>query len=390
MSNRGTSADTGSAISSPELRAGRSPSGSPAFQTTFQFGQEVAPVNRFRTPAAAEVRRTNGTSGRNSTASSASASLQSSLASRLAVLTDLNGSMEYRLTWKRSVTPSGRVICRLRASARPTSDSDSSGGLFGWPTPANQSADGGVNPEGNTGERFTLQTAAQLAGWPTPIAAGFEVVDTERMEARRAECKERTGNGNGFGLTLGQAILLWVGAKSGPAPVPTAGPSPESGTNPTAPAPNLSGWGTPSARDHKDAGPAFESDPSIVPVESRLPRQAALAGWATPNVPNGGQRFTEGSMSPTGRTPDGAKRSVHLQEQVVMLCPPGPPTASSLAPTAVSGGSVLNPAMSRWLMGYPQGRTTPGWDTCSPGWKEWATVQRVLGEWSGPPRQTES
>ena len=69
----------------------------------------------------------------------------------------------------------------------------------------------------------------------------------------------------------------------------------------------LSGWGTPSTRDHKDSGPAFEADPSIVEEGSRLPRQAALAS--------------------------------------------GPDTTSFPSPTGKRG--ALNPALSRWLQGFP-------------------------------------
>lgn len=74
---------------------------------------------------------------------------------------------------------------------------------------------------------------AALAEWATPSAAGFEAVDLERMLERRAECKERTGNGNGFGLTLGQQAMLVTG-------------------------PGLAGWATPSARDWK-SGDASET-----------------------------------------------------------------------------------------------------------------------------------
>lgn len=49
----------------------------------------------------------------------------------------------------------------------------------------------------------------RVAGlWPTPNASGFEAKDPERLQQRRKECKDRTGNGNGFGLTLGQLICL--------------------------------------------------------------------------------------------------------------------------------------------------------------------------------------
>lgn len=45
---------------------------------------------------------------------------------------------------------------------------------------------------------------APLASWATPSASGFECRDVDRMMQRREECRQRTGNGNGFGMTLGQ------------------------------------------------------------------------------------------------------------------------------------------------------------------------------------------
>lgn len=49
---------------------------------------------------------------------------------------------------------------------------------------------------------------------PTPTASMFGCKDVGRMLQRRQECKERTGNGNGFGLTLGQ----WLAVKMLPTP----------------------------------------------------------------------------------------------------------------------------------------------------------------------------
>lgn len=40
--------------------------------------------------------------------------------------------------------------------------------------------------------------------FPTPTASLFGCRDTEKLLARRGRCKARHGNGNGFGLTLGQ------------------------------------------------------------------------------------------------------------------------------------------------------------------------------------------
>lgn len=51
------------------------------------------------------------------------------------------------------------------------------------------------------------------SSWPTPIptpsASGFECRDVGRMLERREECKKKHGNGNGFGLTLGQFVAVY-------------------------------------------------------------------------------------------------------------------------------------------------------------------------------------
>jgi hypothetical protein len=82
------------------------------------------------------------------------------------------GSPEYLLTWSRLVTPAGRVLYRLRASAPRTSGSASSG----WPTPlvndtgGSTHCYGGWNPDGSRVIHLKLPGAAKLAmsGWPTP------------------------------------------------------------------------------------------------------------------------------------------------------------------------------------------------------------------------------
>jgi hypothetical protein len=44
--------------------------------------------------------------------------------------------------------------------------------------------------------------------FPTPTASAFGCKDVAKMLARRERCRRRTGNGNGFGLTLGQFCAL--------------------------------------------------------------------------------------------------------------------------------------------------------------------------------------
>jgi DNA (cytosine-5)-methyltransferase 1 len=44
--------------------------------------------------------------------------------------------------------------------------------------------------------------------WPTPSASGFECADVPALLARRERCKEKNKNGNGFALTLNQAVKV--------------------------------------------------------------------------------------------------------------------------------------------------------------------------------------
>lgn len=176
--------DTGSVIGSAELEDGQKPCDLQDCKTSRESGHKAFPVNRFRLPVNAEVRKTNGTSGLNSIPSSASVALQSCLANNLAAKTDVNGSMEYRLTLKSWDTSSGRQICALRALGGRTSDSESIGVHSGWPTP--RTVTGGAESSerkqqlGRTESGGSdLQAVALLAGWGTPSARDWK--DTPGM-----------------------------------------------------------------------------------------------------------------------------------------------------------------------------------------------------------------
>ena len=98
--------------------------------------------------------------------SSASASLQSCLASRLRALLPLPGLTLYRLIWREKVTPSGRRICALRGSGLRTSGN----AYTGWPTPDCQNGRDvnvqRVEAKGN--HAMSLHHMAARAGWPPP------------------------------------------------------------------------------------------------------------------------------------------------------------------------------------------------------------------------------
>lgn len=124
---------------------------------------------------------------------SKSANLQSLLESKLRARSI--GSILYRLTWKERVTPSGRAICALRASAARISASDYI--LSGWPTA--RATDGTKGSRTTAGCEAEIarkgrlddlpSTATFLAGWTTASARDHK--DTPGMVAQRADGKNR-------------------------------------------------------------------------------------------------------------------------------------------------------------------------------------------------------
>ena len=133
------------------------------------------------------------------------------------------GATIYSYVLKQQVTPHGRSIFRLRASAHRTSGSGASSPpsicdlpQAGWNTArATDGSNGGPNQSGGA-----LPADAALSGWPTPSSQEFGHADRAALEARREACKARTGNGNGFGLTLSQSMTIW---EPGPARLTASG-----------------------------------------------------------------------------------------------------------------------------------------------------------------------
>jgi hypothetical protein len=288
-----TCGDTHNVISSPVSVGGHTLFDSLDGQTIGRSGPARVHASHSATQENNEPTPTSGTSGRKCSGSSESRSLTLSLVNKLKARFVTVGSTEYVQTWKAKHTPLGRLYSAHTASARRTSDN----GCGGWPSPAVQNCDGGPNPEGNTGERFTLQTAANLTGWPTPNL-------NERGPEHR-ESKDKRGSG-GIDLQSTAQLAGW------PTPQVCEGPNMstmrENGrraariTPQTVAALIPNGWATPTSRDHKDTG-CLDN----VPVNALLGRQAALAS--------------------------------------------GPHQSSSPVETEKPG--VLNPAFSLWLMGYP-------------------------------------
>ncbi len=268
MSDPTICAATRSAIFSPGSADGATPCASPGGPMTDLFGQVVAPVNLSARRASSVAATMNATYGLRSFASSESAALERSLASRLPELLGTPGGITWQQTWKGKATPQRRRILAHTASGLLTFGS----GCIGWPTP-------------NAGPQNDRDTTWQQ---------------------RREALKRKHGNGNGFGMNLGQAATL-------------------------------ASWATPQSRDHKGAmNPGNELTHNTRPLNE----QVQLAAWATPLAADG-----RGSAGVGKQELPNQARGAHLN--------------GSSAATAKPG--QLNPAFSRWLMGFP-----PEWDDCAP------------------------
>lgn len=115
-------------------------------------------------------------------------------------------------------------------------------------------------------------------------------------------------------------------------------------------------WPTPTTRDHKDG-----KECQNVPTNSLLGREVWKANWPTPRSADGEKnvRTLDGSLSEIARK--GGPQDV---AQAAAITQPIRITVSGRVLTGSDAGmgnsGQLNPAHSRWLMGFPQ-----EWDDCA-------------------------
>lgn len=132
-------------IPSTEFQDGHSLCELPDSQKIENVLRRPYPVSRFHRPENAKASLISATSGRLFSSSSRSECLNRFLVSRLIQRMAALGSPEYNLTWKVSDSPSGVPLLTLRASARPTSDSASTGAptATGWRSSQSSDGEGG-------------------------------------------------------------------------------------------------------------------------------------------------------------------------------------------------------------------------------------------------------
>ena len=308
MSDQPISPAIHNATSSPASADGHWPCDSPAGQMMSPAGQEAHHASLSPRQARAQGLMTKDISGQISPGSLDSAILQLSLESRLQARLQGIGSTLYKLTWKAWATPLGLSRTRLRASVRRTSAT----ALTGWATAAARDykdtagmAATATNPDGSTRNRLDqLPRQAAIAGWTTPQAH-----DTS---GRSKTQKQIHGTKHGCACLTLDALQA--------------------------------GWNTPIQNDSEKRG-------NVSPGNG-LVSDALASGWPTPVAGDEKWRYS---------TPEAAEKRLASGKQIAgpaRLTATGDLLTGSTA--GMESGGQLNPAHSRWLMGYPE-----GWDTAA-------------------------
>jgi hypothetical protein len=156
--------DIPNAISLQESASGATLCETQDGQTTDLSGQAVALANPLALQEQDQALPTNDTYGLHGLNLSSSADLTLSLANKLKARLNTDGSILFKMTWKKKIISSGLQVFLLRASVRRISDTD----CTSWRSPQKSDGEGGVMEiRPGTAGKYKLRDEAHLASWPT-------------------------------------------------------------------------------------------------------------------------------------------------------------------------------------------------------------------------------